>query len=389
MDLRHASAKLFLFAIALVIAITPRPATAAAIDGMARVPGGEFWMGCGNEATGIDDCRPRHRVHVDAFWMDETPVTNREFEAFTRATSYVTVAERPIDPKEVPGLSPLELAPGSIVFEMTKKPVPLTDHARWWSFVRGANWRHPDGPASDLSARGSHPVTHIAWEDAEAYCRWKSARLPTEAEFERAARGGLDRKNYPWGNVFRPGGKLMANTWQGRFPFQNSREDGFVRTSPVKTFPANGFGLYDVAGNVWQWTADWYRPDEFKKRALSRHAIRNPRGPAESLDPEEPGVAKRMQKGGSFLCSKQFCQRYLVGTRGRAEPKSGASHIGFRCVRNFNNVVPTASFSSQEKKEAHENAHHESALPDLRHPRPAHGSPPDPRGASRPSSARR
>src|SRR5262249_38690421 len=203
----------------------------------------------------------------------------------------------------------------------------------WWRYVPGASWRHPEGPASSLVGRGRHPVVHVAWEDAAAYARWASKRLPTEAEWEFAARGGLDRKRYVWGDELTPGGKWRANIGQGHFPDRNSAADGFRGTAPVASFPANGYGLYDMAGNVWEWTADWYRPDTYQRQAAAGGVTRNPQGPGDSLDPAEPGIPKRGQRGGSFLCSDQYCTRYLPGARGKGAVDTGTSHVGFRCVR--------------------------------------------------------
>ena len=279
----------------------------------------------------MPDALPLHLVAVDGFWMDETPVTNAQFEKFVQATGYQTIAERVPDPKDFPGADPKMLVPGSAVFTPPASEVPLNDYLQWWRYVPGANWRHPEGPHSTLKGRAEHPVVQVAWDDAVAYAKWAGKRLPTEAEFEFAARGGLDRHHYAWGNELKPGGKWAANIWQGKFPVKNANEDGYERTSPVKAFPPNGFGLYDVGGNVWQWCADWYRPDYFKTQV--DRAVRNPPGPPESFDPQEPGIPKRVQKGGSFLCSDQYCSRYLVGSRGKGATDSGTSNVGFRCVK--------------------------------------------------------
>ncbi len=293
-------------------------------QGMVWVPGGEFWMG--------DDMfpdAPPHRVYVDGFWMDRTEVTNAQFEKFVKQTGYQTVAERKPDPKDFPGVPEEKLVPGSIVFTPPTEAVPLTEHYRWWQYVPGACWRHPEGPGSSLKGRENHPVVHVCWEDAIAYARWAGKRLPTEAEWEFAARGGLDRKPFVWGDELTPGGKWQANIWQGRFPRENTARDGFPRTAPVASFPANGFGVHDLAGNVWEWCADWYQPEYYK---LSPK--RNPRGPDSSHDPLEPGIPKRVQRGGSFLCSDEYCVRYRPGGRGKGAVDSGQSHAGFRCVRD-------------------------------------------------------
>ena len=300
-------------------------------DGMVWVPGGVFWMG--SDEPSFVDARPWHRVYLDGYWIDKTEVTNTEFARFVQATKYVTVSERTPRAEDFPQAPPENLVAGSVVFVPPSRPVTLNDHLQWWRYIHGANWRHPEGSASDLTGREKHPVVHIAYEDAIAYCSWTHKRLPTEAEFEFAERGGLDRKRYAWGDEFRPGGKFMANTFQGRFPEKNTSEDGFVTTAPVASFPPNGYGIYDLAGNVWEWTSDWYRPDYYG--ASQPGAItRNPKGPADSLDPSEPGVAKKVQRGGSFLCTDQYCARYMAGGRGKGVLDTGTNHLGFRCVRD-------------------------------------------------------
>jgi formylglycine-generating enzyme len=300
--------------------------------GMVWIPGGTFWMGC--QDCGMPDALPVHRVAVDGFWMDRTPVTNAEFERFVSATGYITVAERPLDPRDYPGVPRDKLVAGSAVFSPTAGPVPLDNPLRWWRYTAGANWKHPGGPRSDLRGRSDHPVVHVAFDDVVAYARWVNKRVPTEAEFEFAARGGLDRNRFPWGNELTPGGKAVANTWQGRFPMRDRGEDGYSGTSPVTAFPPNGFGLYDMGGNVWQWCADWYRPDAYAERANLGAPAKNPKGPAASFDPQEPGAAKRVLRGGSYLCTDQYCARYLVGSRGKAEVTSGTSNLGFRLVQS-------------------------------------------------------
>ena len=305
---------------------------ATALPGMVWVPGGQFWMGCDDAL--MRDARPIHMVSVDAFWMDKTAVTNEQYAKFTEATGYVTVAEKKPDPKEFPGAPPELLVPGSCVFAPPNEAVALNDHMQWWKWLPGASWRHPEGPGSDLKGREQHPVVHMAYEDAEAYAKWAGKRLPTEAEYEFAARGGLDRKPYSWGDELKPGGKWPANIWQGHFPNQNTAEDGYVATSPVSAFPPNGFGLYDMGGNIWQWCSDWYREDTYAKQAAESKVTVNPKGPADSFDPQEPGIKKRVNRGGSFLCSDQYCTRYLVGSRGKGAIDSGASHLGFRCVKD-------------------------------------------------------
>jgi formylglycine-generating enzyme required for sulfatase activity len=309
---------------------------------MAWIPGGEFSMGAallgdsdagsGCSGTPLDDARPVHRVYVDGFWMDRTEVTNEDFTRFVRATGYVTVAERAPTAEEYPTAPRENLVAGSVVFVPPPSPVPLDNHFRWWSYVPRASWRHPFGPGSNLRGREHDPVVHVAFEDAKAYAKWAGKRLPTEAEFEFAARGGLTGKLYAWGDELRPDGRWMANTFQGHFPNDDTGDDGSKGIAPVASYPPNAYGLHDIAGNVWEWVTDWYRADYYA--ALASHGVaRNPRGPDESFDPAEPGVAKRVQRGGSFLCSSQYCTRYLVGSRGKGEPSSGANHLGFRCVK--------------------------------------------------------
>jgi len=296
---------------------------------MAWVSGGTFSMGC--DDPNMADARPWHDVTVSGFWIDKTEVTNAQFAKFVEATGYVTSAERALDPKDFPGVPAAELAPASPVFTPPLGPVSLDNPTRWWRLVPGANWRHPEGPDSDLKERENHPVVQVSWHDTAAYARWLGKRLPTEAEWEFAARGGLDRAEFVWGDEFHPGGKSMANTWQGTFPTENTLDDGFRATSPVASFPPNGFGLFDMAGNVWEWCSDWYRPDTYKPSLVN-----NPTGPLDSLDPNEPGLPKRVQRGGSFLCNDRYCKRYDPGGRGKGDPASGACHLGFRCVKPAN-----------------------------------------------------
>jgi sulfatase modifying factor 1 len=309
-------------------AAAPGPAP----EGMVWIPGGVFWRGSDTKSHG--DSRPWHLVEVDGFWMDTTPVTNQQFEEFVKATSYVTVAERAPKPEDFPGAPPENLVAGSVVFSPPDAAVPLDNHLRWWSYVKGANWRHPEGPKSDLKGREKHPVVHVAFEDTLTYCKWAGKRLPSEAEFEFAARGKLDRNRFAWGNELQPGGKWMANIWQGKFPIENTCEDGYRTTSPVGAFPANGFGLSDMAGNVWQWCNDWYRNDYYALLSSKPQPARNPQGPADSADPSEPGVAKRVMRGGSYLCTDQYCTAYEAGARGKGAPDTGTSHLSFRCVKS-------------------------------------------------------
>ncbi|RPI56541.1 MAG: formylglycine-generating enzyme family protein [Acidobacteria bacterium] len=319
----------------IAVRIDDDPAPGPAPDGMVWIPGGTFWMGC--EGCGMPDALPAHLVEVDGFWMDRAPVTNAEFQRFVAATGYVTVAERPLNAGDYPGVPKEMLVPGSAVFNPTAKPVPLDNHLQWWRYTPGASWKHPLGPGSGVRGKEDHPVVHVAFEDVSAYATWAGKRLPTEAEFEFAARGGLDRHLYPWGNDLTPQNKRVANTWQGQFPAADSGEDGYAGTSPVTAFPPNRFGLHDMGGNVWQWCADWYRPDYYGALAASSAVAQNPQGPADSFDPQEPGAAKRVLKGGSYLCTDQYCARYLVGSRGKSEVTSGASNLGFRLVRDARN----------------------------------------------------
>jgi sulfatase modifying factor 1 len=300
--------------------------------GMIWIPGGQFWMG--TDEGYMADATPWHRVYVDGYWMDKTEVTNEHFAKFVNATRYVTVAERKPRAEDYPQARPENLVAGSVVFSPPDHPVELNDHFRWWGYIPGANWRHPEGPNSDIKSRMNHPAVHIAYEDAVAYCNWLGKRLPTEAEFEFASRGGLDRMRYVWGDEFMPGGKHMANTFQGHFPDTNTGEDGYLATAPVGSFPANGYGLFDMAGNVWEWTSDWYRADYYQTLAAKNEIAMNPKGPADSFDPSEPGVRKRVQRGGSFLCTDQYCARYIAGGRGKGELDTGTNHLGFRCVRD-------------------------------------------------------
>jgi sulfatase modifying factor 1 len=316
------------------------PAPGAPPEGMVWIPGGEFSMGAGDPPDMDDvgmkattDSRPIHRTYVDGFWMDATVVTNKQFDKFVRATGYVTIAERTPRAEDFPGAPPENLVAGSVVFSPPDHAVPLDNHLRWWSYVKGANWRHPLGPSTSVAGEDDYPVVHIAYEDAEAYGKWVGKRLPTESEWEFAARGGLTGKPFVWGDSFKPDGKWMANTFQGHFPNTDSGEDGTAGLMPVAQFSPNGYGLFDMAGNVWQWTSDWYRPDYYAQLVAQGGVARNPRGPETSYDPSEPGEKKRVHRGGSFLCTDQYCSRYIVGTRGKGEPNTGTNHLGFRMVK--------------------------------------------------------
>ena len=308
---------------------------------MVWIPGGEFSMGAQDpldvhDAVGMQattDSRPVHRVIVDGFWMDATEVTNEQFARFVKATGYITVAERTPRAEDFPGAPPESLVPGSVVFAPPDHAVPLTDPYQWWSEVRGASWRHPLGPQSSIEGKERYPVVHVAYEDALAYARWAGKRLPTEAEWEFAARGGMAGQLFPWGDDFEKGSQWMANTHQGHFPDHDTGADMFTGIAPVAQFPPNGYGLYDVGGNVWEWVSDWYRPDYYAQLAAAGAIARNPQGPADSFDPDEPGVNKRVHRGGSFLCTDQYCSRYMVGTRGKGDVATGTNHLGFRCVK--------------------------------------------------------
>ena len=319
---------------------TARP-SAPAPQGMVWVPGGEFSMGAADPADKTDavgmqataDSRPVHRVYVDGFWMDATEVTNEQFAAFVKATGYVTVAERTPRAEDFPGAPPENLVAGSVVFSPPDHAVPVDNHLRWWSYVKGAGWRQPLGPGSTVAGRGTYPVVHVAYEDAVAYATWAEKRLPTEAEWEFAARGGLSGKIYPWGDAFRKDGRWMVNSHQGNFPNQDTGADRFPGIAPVAQFPANRYGLYDVGGNVWEWVSDLYRPDHYAQLAAAGGVTQNPQGPVTPFDPAEPAVIKRVHRGGSFLCTDQYCSRYMVGTRSKGDVGTGTNHLGFRCVK--------------------------------------------------------
>jgi formylglycine-generating enzyme len=311
---------------------TSRSTTTGDTKGMVRVPDGTFLMG--SDAFYPEE-RPVHRVAVDGFWMDEHPVTVAQFRRFVKATGYITLAERAPDAAQYPDADPELLVPGSLVFHPTPGPVDLRDVANWWSYCPGADWRHPEGPESTLHGRDRHPVTHIAAEDAEAYAAWAGKALPTEAEWEFAARGGLEGAAFVWGDEFAPKGKMMANTWQGEFPWQNLMSDGFERTSPVKCFPPNGYGLFDMAGNVWEWTDDFF--SSFTSDV--DHACcapQNPRSaePETSMVADQPGahIPRKVIKGGSHLCAPNYCLRYRPAARQSETVDTSTGHIGFRCI---------------------------------------------------------
>ena len=310
----------------------------SAPEGMAWIPGGEFSMGGVNPVgmkdgghEHMNDARPIHRVYVDGFYMDATEVTNAEFANFVKATGYVTVAEQKPTHEEFPDAPEESLVAGSVVFAPPAEQVSLNNYLQWWNYVKGADWKHPLGPGSDLKGKENYPVVQISWQDAAAYAKWTGKRLPTEAEWEFAARGGKAGNLYPWGNQLKPDGKWMANIFEGLFPGRDAANDGFAGIAPVKQFPANAYGLYDIAGNVWEWCSDWYKDDYYQTLA-KQGVAKNPQGPSDSYDPAEPNLKKKVQRGGSFLCTDQYCTRYMVGTRGKGEYRSATNHIGFRCV---------------------------------------------------------
>lgn len=292
---------------------------------MVYIKGGTFQMGSSN----FTDAKPIHEVTLSPFYMDEHEVTNNQYAAFVEATGYITVAERPLDPNDFPNVDPKMLVPGSAVFKAPNQVQGMQNHLQWWDYIPGANWRHPEGPESSIEGKGDHPVTQLAYEDAEAYAKWAGKRLPTEAEWEFAAKEGKHSdETYYWGSEKTPHGEWMANIFQGTFPTHNSKEDGYESTAPVKSFPPNLYGLYDMEGNVWEWCSDFYRPDYYANSPKE-----NPKGPAESYDPQEPGAVKRVQRGGSFLCNDQYCERYKAGSRGKGEVNSPTNNVGFRCVK--------------------------------------------------------
>ncbi len=309
---------------------------------MVAVPGGRFSMGSDDDVGRADEF-PRHQVHVDGFWMDATEVTNAQFQVFVEQTGYVTTAERKPDwqalrqqlPPGTPKPPDSVLIASSLVFTAPNQPVSLADYSQWWHWVAGANWRHPTGPNSTIAGKADHPVVQVSWDDAVAYATWAGKRLPTEAEWEWAARAQLPNARYPWGNEAVDAGKPKANTWQGQFPVSNTLRDGYYTTAPVRSFAANGYGLYDMAGNVWEWCNDWYQAAYYNQLAQNG-VIHNPTGPAQSYDPQEPTVPKRVQRGGSFLCNDSYCSSYRSAARMRSSPDTGLSHTGFRCVKNTN-----------------------------------------------------
>lgn len=304
---------------------TSRAPVPVSTNGMIWVPAGEAMLG---SQEGDHDA-PLHRVKLSGFWVDETEVTNAQFAAFVKATGHVTTAERVPTKEELPGVPEELLKAGSLVFQPPNDAVDLRQFWTWWNFVEGASWREPDGPGSSIIGREDHPVVHVSWDDAMAYAKWCGKRLPTEAEWEFAARGGLDQKRYVWGDEQRVAGRWQANIWQGEFPRKNTEADGFWTTAPVRAFPKNALGIFGMSGNVWEWCSDWYHPMGYGDP--TKLAV-DPQGPKDSYDPDEPGAKKRVMRGGSFLCSDVYCLGYLPGTRMKSTPDTSLCHTGFRCV---------------------------------------------------------
>jgi formylglycine-generating enzyme required for sulfatase activity len=316
-------------------------------DAHPSAPAGMVWIAAGEYTMGSElpdarpDEQPAHRVKVDGFFIDITEVTNAQFAEFVAATNYVTTAQRAPDLEEImrqvpagtPPPAEEDLVPGALVFTPTKGPVPFDDIRSWWKWTPGANWRHPEGPGSTIDDRQQHPVVQVSWDDASAYAKWAGKRLPTEAEWEFAARGGAEGQHFIWGSSSPSEKKPQANIWQGEFPYKNLAADGYERTAPVKSFPANGYGLFDMAGNAWEWCSDWYSPNAYRESAAHGVAI-NPRGPERSFDPRRTEMPQRTQRGGSFLCNATYCSSYRPSARMGCSPDTGMSHVGFRCVMN-------------------------------------------------------
>jgi len=321
--------------------------------GMVWVPGGEFKMGAieGDEQARRDEF-PAHEVKVSGFWMDATEVTNAEFSRFVEATGYVTVAEKDIDwevlKKQLPPGTPPPPDSILVASSMVFTPIEtnnLQDWTQWWSWVKGANWRHPQGPESTIEDKMDHPVVQISWEDAQAYLKWAGKRFPTEAEWEFAARGGLDNELYPWGDDFKEI-TICGNTWEGDFPEHNTEIDGYFTTSPVKSYEPNGYGLYDMAGNVWEWTGDWYNVQYYNQLA-QQGLVENPKGAGRPFDPALPYTPQRVQRGGSFLCNESYCSSYRASARMKSSPDTGQDHVGFRAVMDHEDWLKIVAGSLQ------------------------------------------
>ena len=312
-------------------------------EGMILVEGNVFEMGGDNNQADEDEY-PKHTVKVHSFYMDATEVTNAQFKKFVDATGYVTTAEQKPDWEELkktlpPGTPKPDdemMVAASLVFKQTTGPVNLNDYGQWWSWMPGASWKHPHGPQSNLEGKVNYPVVHVSYYDALAYCKWAGKRLPTEAEWEFAARGGLKNNIYPWGNEHINAGKAKANSWEGKFPYLNTNKDGFAGLAPVKSFDANRYGLYDMAGNVWEWCSDWYDAEYYK--SLGSGVSENPQGPQKSFDPMDPYTPKRSLRGGSFLCNDSYCSGYRVARRMKSSPDTGLEHTGFRCVKDAGKI---------------------------------------------------
>ena len=317
---------------------TINPSKKSSTDGMVYLEGGTFMMGADNNQASKDEY-PKHKVTLSGFWMDETEVTNAQFAQFVNETGYVTIAEIKPDweelKKQVPPGTPKPhdsmLVAASLVFKPSKQEVNLNDFNQWWEWKTGADWRHPQGPKSSIKGKENYPVVHISWDDAMAFCKWAGKRLPTEAEWEYASRGGQQNKIYSWGDENVDVGKPKCNSWQGKFPYYNQQKDGFYGLAPVKSYAPNGYGLYDIAGNVWEWCSDWY--DYYYYNSV-KEGIVNPIGPSKSYDPDEPYAPKHVTRGGSFLCNDNYCSGYRCSRRMKSSPDTGLEHLGFRCVKN-------------------------------------------------------
>lgn len=312
-------------AVAASAAINTNHVTRDDKNEMVLISGGSFVMG----SKAFEDAMPVHHVSVRSFWMDEHEVTNAQFAAFVRATGYMTVAERELNPKDFPGVPADKLVPGAAVFTPPPHHVSLNDPLQWWEYKAGASWKHPTGEGSSLEGKQNDPVVQVCYDDAQAYAKWAGKRLPTEAEWEYAARAGARNDEYYWGAEQKPQGKWAANIYQGDFPSVNTKDDGYSELAPVMSFHPNAYGLYDMEGNAWEWCSDFYRPDYYMHSPAA-----DPQGPSDSYDPEEPGAVKHVQRGGSFLCSDQYCNRYKAGSRGKGETTSASNNLGFRCVRD-------------------------------------------------------